>query len=120
MLTILLFIVLIIIGFVTACFVRNEFVAVTSFTISIMLGCFLVLMIAGAIIEHTPSGVSDKKIELNTKYEWLTKNKDNPYFVNDIIEYNCDVKQRQRQSQSLWFNCFVNPAYQEAKIIDLD
>lgn len=120
MLIILLFIILTIVDFVVAHFISSEFIAGVLYIISTALGCILALMIATVIIQHTPSSVSEKKIELNTKYEWLTKNKSNPYIIDDIIEYNCDVKTSQKQSQSLWFNWFINPAYEEVKTIDIE
>lgn len=120
MLIILLFIILTVSGFVIAHFTKSEFIAGILYIISTVLVCILILMITTVIIEHMPSEVSSKKIELDTKYEWLIKNKDNPYIIDDIIEYNCDVKINQKVSQSLRFNWFINPAYEEAKTIDIE
>lgn len=56
---------------------------------------------------------------LNNQYETLIKNINNPYAISDIIDYNEEVINGKYYLSSPWTSWYIEPAYKDAKIIEI-
>lgn len=64
------------------------------------------------------SGSLEKR--LNNRYETLIKNTDNPYAISDIIKYNEEVTAGKYYLSNPWTSWYIEPAYRDAKIIEIE
>ncbi len=71
-----------------------------------------------AILTSSLNSASLEK-KLNNQYETLIKNIDNPYAISDIIEYNEKVINGKYYLNNPWTNWYIEPAYKDAKIIEI-
>lgn len=72
------------------------------------------------VINHTSYMIKQKNVELSNTYEILSEYKNSERYAEDIIDYNTKVQKMKIRSKSVWFNWFVNPAYEDAKLIEVN
>lgn len=70
------------------------------------------------IINHTPCMVERKTVELNNTYKILSEYKDSGRYAENIIDYNTKVSLMKIRLKSIWSKWFINPAYEDAKLIE--
>ena len=72
------------------------------------------------VINHTSYMIKRKTVELNNAYEILSEYKDSGRYVENIIDYNTEVSLMKIKLKSIWSKWFINPAYEDAKLIKVN
>lgn len=72
-----------------------------------------------ATIHNSKSGIENTKFELDCEYEFLLTHKDSAMYFERITDYNAKVINKKKALHSVWTNWLVNPAYEDAKIIEI-
>lgn len=80
------------------------FVNITSFT-----------MVIESLVNSVPL---EKRLE--NQYKTLTKSINNPYAISDIIKYNEEVTEGKCYLNNPWISWYIEPAYRDAKIIEIE
>lgn len=94
------------------------------------LGCLLITMVVifytiatgiGCIsIQNNKTEIENTKFELDCEYEFLSVHKDSTIYFKRIISYNTKVTNNKELLHSVWTNWFISPAYEDAKLIEVN
>ena len=101
-----------------ACIFSNKL----EYTIPFSITSIFIVFICGlsCIMNHTSYMIKQKTVELRNTYEILSEYKDSERYAKDIIDYNTKVQKMKIRSKSVWTNWFINPAYEDAKLIEVN
>lgn len=94
------------------------------------LGCLLITVvvifytvvmgITCASIQNNKTEIENTKFELDCEYEFLSTHKDSAIYFKRITDYNAKVINNKEFLHSVWTNWFVSPAYEDAKLIEVN
>ena len=78
---------------------------------------FTILMGLVCGSQHSKNEIENTKYELSIEYAFLVEHKDSTIYLERITNYNAKVINNKNALHSFWTNWFVNPAYDDAKLI---
>lgn len=82
---------------------------------------YTIIMEAGCVsIQNNKTGIENTKFELDCEYEFLSEHKDSTIYFERINDYNAKVINNKKLLHSVWTNWFVSPAYEDAKLIEVN
>lgn len=58
--------------------------------------------------------------QLTIKYEQLEANKNNKFIINDIINWNSDIKFNQKYQKNFWIGPYIPNIYDNYKTIEIE
>lgn len=80
----------------------------------------VVMGISCVSIQNNETGIEDTKFELDCEYEFLSAHKDSAIYFERINDYNAKVTNNKELLHSVWTNWFISPAYEDAKLIEVN
>ncbi len=94
------------------------------------LGCLLITMavifytivmgVGCVSIQNNKTEIENTKFKLDCEYEFLSAHKDSTIYFERINDYNVKVINNKKLLHSVWTNWFVSPAYENAKLIEVN
>lgn len=65
-------------------------------------------------------GSDINKADMQIKYEQLEENKNNPFLVNDIVEWNETIQLKQKYQKNFWIGPYIANIYDDYKTIQVN
>ena len=93
---------------------KNEFIGIILMFISGMSILFHSIIGISNLIMLTNPYIQSEQI----KYEELNKNKNNDYLIDDIMEWNKDVKFGKKYQKDFWIGSYIPNIYDDFQIIE--